>query len=81
MTRGHVPAVAVLAGAVVADVIIIARGYVAETEVLRTRTGKVFTILLAGHVFDVLGPADPFRLIAGTAERLGRWIVSGAHVP
>lgn len=75
------PATAVLVAAVLADVPLIAMGLAPETAVLRTRAGKVFTFALVGHVLDILGPADPFRLLRWGAGKLADWSARGARIP
>lgn len=35
------------------------------TDVLRTKPGKLFLAVLCLHVANILGPADPFRAVAG----------------
>lgn len=35
------------------------------TDVLRTKPGKTLLIVLCLHVVNTLGPADPFRFVAG----------------
>lgn len=59
-----------VAGILAADVWLMARDLQPVTAALRTRPGRVFLLLLAGHVVDVLGPADPFRALAGAAGLL-----------
>lgn len=42
------------------------------TDVLRTKPGKAFLIVLGLHVVNCLGPVDPFRLTANVITgRLG----------
>lgn len=55
------------AGILVGDVWLMARDQQPVTAWLRTRAGKTFLVLLAGHVVDVLGPFDPFRGVAAIA--------------
>jgi hypothetical protein len=68
------PAVTILVGGVtgmlLADVWLMARGFAPITAGLRHRHGKVFVVLLLGHVLDVLGPFDPFRSLGWLGRRL-----------
>lgn len=50
-----------------ADVVLMAKDLRPVTDFLRTKTGTVFLVALGGHVLNVLGPADPFRSLAGLA--------------
>lgn len=61
-----------LSGFLIADVALMARDLAPETAVFRTLPGKAFTVAFTLHVFDVLGPFDPFRGLALTAGLLKR---------
>lgn len=79
------PATAVVAGGIAAmlaaDIVLIAKGLAPETDVFRTRAGKVFLGVFGLHVLNVLGPCDPFRCIGWAAGRVNGWTFSGAHIP
>lgn len=55
-----------------ADVWLMAKGHAPITDGLRTRNGRIFVALLAGHVANVLGPCDPFKVLGYAALRLTR---------
>ena len=54
-----------------ADVVLIRTGRAPVTDVLRTRPGRLFLGVLAGHVLAVLGPADPFLALGKVATWAG----------